>query len=79
MKKNKNADIAVENYIGIIGGLISKLRLEVGMTQQELAEKIGSTQSAIARIERGEQNISTEMVAKIENALNRNIVQIANG
>jgi UDP-N-acetylglucosamine 1-carboxyvinyltransferase len=70
---------AIESYLGVIGRLISKLRQEVSMTQDELAKKIGSTQSAIARIERGEQNISAEMMEKIGNALNRDILKVSNG
>ena len=39
-----------------IGSSIAKLREDRGMTQAELGKKIGSTQSVIARIEKGEQN-----------------------
>jgi UDP-N-acetylglucosamine 1-carboxyvinyltransferase len=81
MKKNGSVSSrqAADNYLGVIGRLISKLRQEVGMTQEELAGKIGTAQSAIARIERGEQNISAEMVEKIGNALNRDILKVSNG
>jgi len=79
MQTNSEENRSDGSYLVVIGHLISKLRQEVGMTQQELAKKIGSTQSAIARMETGEQNISTEMVEKISNALNRDIVRAANG
>ncbi len=62
-----------------IGKLISALRQERGITQHEFAQKINTTQSAIARIERGEQNLSTEMLAKISDALNRDIVHVSKG
>jgi UDP-N-acetylglucosamine 1-carboxyvinyltransferase len=62
-----------------IGTFISNLRQERGFTQEQFAQKIGTTQSAIARIERGEQNLSTEMLAKIGNALNRNIINLSDG
>jgi len=61
-----------------IGKFISELREERGLTQSDLAGKIGTTQSAIARIEKGEQNISTEMLAKISGALQREVVQLGN-
>lgn len=61
-----------------IGKFISELRDERNLTQNDLAEKIGTTQSAIARIEKGEQNISTEMLAKISEALQRDVVQLGN-
>jgi UDP-N-acetylglucosamine 1-carboxyvinyltransferase len=79
MNTKAKRDAPAQSYGAVIGRLISKLRQEVEMTQDELAKKIGSTQSAVARIETGEQNISTEMVNKISNALNRDIVRVSNG
>jgi UDP-N-acetylglucosamine 1-carboxyvinyltransferase len=60
-----------------IGILIGRLREDRNMTQADLAEKIGSTQSVIARIEKGEQNLSTEALSKISEALDQEIISIA--
>lgn len=60
-----------------IGKMISQIREEQRMTQTELANKIGTTQSVVARIEKGEQNLSTETLSKISAALNREIVTLA--
>lgn len=60
-----------------IGKLIKQLREDRSLTQKELGKLIGTTQSAVARMERGEQNLSTEMFAKISKALNREIIRIA--
>ncbi|MDO8430641.1 MAG: UDP-N-acetylglucosamine 1-carboxyvinyltransferase [Candidatus Taylorbacteria bacterium] len=60
-----------------IGKMIIDLREGQNMTQTDLAEKIGSTQSVIARIEKGEQNLSTETLAKLSKALNHEIVAMA--
>ena len=62
-----------------IGKLIHTLREERGITQDELGKILGTTQSAIARIEKGEQNLSTETLAKISLALNKDIVNISRG
>ena len=62
-----------------IGKIISALRAERGITQLEFSKKLGTTQSAVARIEQGEQNLSTEMLTKIGNALNRDIVNLSTG
>lgn len=62
-----------------IGTKIAHAREEARLTQSELAEKLGTTQSAIARMESGKQNISTEMLRKIGVALGRNIVGPAAG
>ncbi len=46
------------------------------MTQAQLAAAIGTSQSAIHRIENGGQNISIEMVARISEVLNSNIMTV---
>ena len=63
--------------LGQIGILIKNLREERGLTQKDLGKAIGTTQSAIARMEQGEQNLTTEMLSKISQALNKEIVRIA--
>ena len=65
------------NPLHKLGNIISKIREDQGMTQSELANKIDTTQSVIARIESGEQNISTETLSKISKALNHEIVSFA--
>jgi UDP-N-acetylglucosamine 1-carboxyvinyltransferase len=62
-----------------IGSLIAKLREDRGMTQAELAKKVGSTQSVIARIEKGEQNLSTKTLAGLSKALDREIMTLSKG
>lgn len=62
-----------------IGTELHNLREAKGFTQTELAKRIGTTQSAIARIESGKQNVSTEMLKKLSAALGRNIVSRSAG
>jgi UDP-N-acetylglucosamine 1-carboxyvinyltransferase len=62
-----------------IGKLIKDLREKRNITQTEFAEKLNTTQSAVARIESGEQNLSTEMIEKISGALERDLVTINKG
>jgi transcriptional regulator with XRE-family HTH domain len=45
------------------------LRKTLGLSQKELAEKLNTRQSAISRIEKGEQNISISLLEKIADAL----------
>lgn len=61
-----------------LGKIITERREEKGITQTKLADLLETTQSAVARIETGEQNLSTEMLSKISGALNKQIVQICN-
>ncbi|MGJ6979211.1 helix-turn-helix domain-containing protein [Aestuariimicrobium soli] len=52
-----------------IGSLIRDARKQRGLTQQQLAEELSTSQSAIHRIEAGNQNLSLEMINKIAEAL----------
>lgn len=59
---------ALEPEFAVIEAVIKK-RLKNRMTQTQLARKIGTTQSAIARLEGGGYNPSLEMLRKVANAL----------
>jgi len=61
-----------------IGRLIAELRTNHCMTQADLARKLGTSQSAINRIEKGTQNISIEIIARISDALNAEILSVNN-
>lgn len=56
----------------IITALI-EARSNANMTQQELADKIGTKKSAISRIESGQQNLTIDMLIKISNALGKQV------
>jgi transcriptional regulator with XRE-family HTH domain len=49
--------------------LLIRVRSEYGLTQKELAEKVGMKQSAIARLESGNHNPSLAMLRRIADAL----------
>lgn len=65
-----------DSYLKKVGDIIAKNRQKQGMTQAQLAAAIGTSQSAIHRIENGGQNISIEMVARISEVLNSNIMTV---
>ena len=44
-------------------------REKAGLTQAEFAERIGTDQASISRIERGERNITLETLAKLAKVL----------
>ncbi|MBR3175803.1 UDP-N-acetylglucosamine 1-carboxyvinyltransferase [Candidatus Saccharibacteria bacterium] len=64
------------SYQQVIGETIERMRLEKGWTQGELAKIVGSSQSAIHRIEKGGQNVSLEMIKKLSEALGNQILSI---
>ncbi|MBU1349648.1 MAG: helix-turn-helix transcriptional regulator [Patescibacteria group bacterium] len=49
--------------------MIIKKRIQQGLTQTELAKKIGTKQSAISRLERGTYNPSLAFLRKLVEAL----------
>lgn len=58
---------------------VIKARIELGLTQAELAKKIGMKQSNISRFESGEYNPSIEFLSKIATGLNKTInIQLTN-
>ncbi|MGZ5417833.1 MAG: helix-turn-helix domain-containing protein [Nocardioides sp.] len=67
------------DYLGRIGNLIRDARKHRGWTQTQLAEVLSTSQSAVNRIERGHQNLSLEMIARIGEALDSEIVSLGAG
>ncbi|HEY9409445.1 MAG TPA: UDP-N-acetylglucosamine 1-carboxyvinyltransferase [Jiangellaceae bacterium] len=65
-----------DDYRSRIGSLIRDSRKHRGWTQSQLADVLGTSQSAVNRIERGHQNLSLEMVARIGEALDSEIVSV---
>lgn len=65
------------SYQAAIGKVVEQLRINKGWTQTQLAEAIGSSQSAIHRIEKGRQNISLELTEKLSRALGRQILSVS--
>ena len=59
-----------------IGALIQDTRQSRGITQAALAEALGTSQSAVNRIEKGGQNISLEMLSRISEVLASPIVSV---
>jgi UDP-N-acetylglucosamine 1-carboxyvinyltransferase len=57
-----------------VGALIRGARQGKGLTQSQLAERVGTSQSAINRIEQGGQNISLDLLSRISAALDSEIV-----
>jgi UDP-N-acetylglucosamine 1-carboxyvinyltransferase len=60
-----------------IGAFIKNLREQKGLTQDDFAKALSTSQSAVARMEKGEQNFSTELLTKISNVLEHRIVSIS--
>lgn len=59
-----------------IGSTIADIRELKSMTQKELAVALHTSQSAVARMEKGQQNFTTEMLSKISKVLGQQIITL---
>lgn len=59
-----------------IGKKIKKQRQSIGMTQADLATKIGVTQSAIAHYEADKRATSLDVIVKIAKALRVDVAEL---
>ena len=57
-----------------IGGEIAELRIKQGLTQEQLAEKLGIKQQSVSRIELGLFSVGFDMLQKIAEALGGKII-----
>lgn len=62
-----------------IGQLIHQIRQDRNMTQAEFARKLGTSQSAVNRIEHGHQNLSLETLGRISDVLKKPLISIGGG
>lgn len=60
-----------------IGSFIYQLRQERGLTQAAFARQLGTSQSAVNRIEHGNQNLSLETLGRISDVLNKQIISLS--
>ena len=63
------------NHSQMIANIMSARMKELGMTQKILAEKMNCTQQYISKILKGHENLSLEVISKIENALDIHFLQ----
>ncbi len=59
-----------------IGQLIAHIRQERGLTQNEFAKRLATSQSAVNRMEHGRQNLSLETLGRISEVLNKQLISV---
>ncbi len=62
-----------------VGSLVRDARKQRGLTQIQLAELLGTSQSAVHRIEAGGQNLSLDMINRIAEALDSDLITPGKG
>ncbi|HLW49622.1 MAG TPA: helix-turn-helix transcriptional regulator [Sphingobacteriaceae bacterium] len=68
VKKREELEAGYENFK--IGAMLQEARLERGMTQEELAEKAGTTKSYISKIE---NNIKEARISTLQKIVERGL------
>jgi transcriptional regulator with XRE-family HTH domain len=61
-------------FFARIADRVAERRIERGLSQRELAELVGTTQSAIARLERGGRPPKLDTLMRIADALDADLV-----
>jgi len=78
LKKDKKLREVNENkdfqFYCDVANLITEARLHAGLTQSQLAKKVGTKQPSVARIEKGSGLPSLSFLLKIAHALNTHLV-----
>src|SRR3954463_13285062 len=59
-----------------IGSLVRDARRHRGLTQQQLADRLGTSQSAVARIEQGGQNLTLDLLGRLSTALESELINL---
>ena len=71
MKDNKKLEMECNAFI--IGEQLKDERLKAGLTQEELADKIGTKKSFISRVENGKADIQLSTLVKVFRGVGREI------
>lgn len=64
------------SYRTRIGEIIRDARQDAGFTQAQLADKLGTSQSAVNRMEQGQQNFTLDTLSRLGTALDSSLVDL---
>ena len=63
----------MDDIIESVARILVEERKKAGLTQEELSTRSGITRSALARIERGKNNISVKMLSQIAKGMGKDV------
>jgi hypothetical protein len=76
-RKKKDVEFAKDFELGYerfkIGALIKEMRLEQGLTQEQLAEKLSTKKSVISRMENHSEDVRLSTLEKIASVFGRQL------
>lgn len=75
MPKQPTSKLSAERRA--MGAFVRRIREQRGLTQADLAKALGTSQSALVRMEKGDQNMGFDLLMKISDALDRKILAVS--
>ncbi|HEY0506544.1 MAG TPA: helix-turn-helix domain-containing protein, partial [Blastococcus sp.] len=69
-------ELPLDTAMQKVGSLVRDARRHRGLTQAQLAERLGTSQSAVARIEQGGQNLTLELLGRLSEALDSELITL---
>ena len=66
-------DLLAADLVSDISSAITKRRISMGLSQKDLAKKIGKTQGTISKWENGDMNFTIELLAEIATKLDMDL------
>jgi len=60
-----------------MGAFMRRLREQRGMTQADVAKALGTSQSALVRMEKGDQNMGIDLLRKLSDVLDHKIIAVS--
>lgn len=60
-----------------MGAFVRRIREQRGLTQAEVAKALGTSQSALVRMEKGDQNMGIDLLRKLGDVLGRKILAVS--
>jgi UDP-N-acetylglucosamine 1-carboxyvinyltransferase len=70
------ADRSADTVMRRIGVLVRDARRHRGLTQAQLAERLGTSQGAVARIEQGGENLTLDLLGRLSEALESELFSV---
>lgn len=66
----------MESVLVHVGKMVRETRKSLGLSQEQLAEKVGTKHTDIGKLERGERNVTLKTLEKVANTLGIEVYQL---
>lgn len=77
MPPSSQASSALQKERRAMGAFVRRIREQRGLTQADVAKMLGTSQSALVRMEKGDQNMGIELLRKLSDVLDHKILSVS--